>query len=962
MLAIASLLICFGPQFVTMTSRGNGRIRVTDDTFATVGADVEVRNEHTSALNDTKLRENAIKTRHEHRLRLKKLIAWWGTEYKDYFAVGTKVLSQQERDDTMMHYHTCDRDIIYEGLRVDMILAYMAGNKHKPNGKLYSHTHMRKMHDAILFGARTVKKSLPSSYYSEMDTFLSSFKKEEAKAKSEGNVDERSADPITFSLFRRILTWALESGNMFVWVWTVLQWNLMARSISIDPLALHNISVSEDHFIFRHDSTKSDKKGAKLHNKSVYCNPLDPTVCVGVSLGVWLCLEQEGFQDSEKLFLRGDAKVGSAGHRYCSQLLQLLKSHWAIVMTFIKTLSAHGIRKGSATHVASSTTVPPPIASIAARGDWSLGKVLDIYWQFAQTGDNYLGRCISGLDPNSSKFSILPPHWNVPSPFEDVDIKEALHLMYPNILKRFPLSTGVLVRLLASVVYAADWLIEFASTKPGHPFNGIPLLQNPLLLARLKAKVTLETTDSMRHPTGVPPHVAQMNLLTSLLELCQITLQKVSDQETTVRQSIFDAMEERATENGQITRTQIVTILDEFRKGVSDDVSNQIKNLQAHGIGVPPAPANNQQANSTQAGTLFWHSGKFWDVPEDFEFPKGLKRNVGWKLWLQGMPGHNMIDESGNITVRPIKPFRAFVPGRLPKKIADTYKLHWRPLFQIMEEGLDDIPPMNPSTEISEALYNQATLHLQTRVGFIFENKKFNQNNWAISTWAKHVKRSMIVSKGTAQDKANLPDENRFNRGHTGRKRRVEYLQHTRVARRQAPTTAPVERETPANSAPVTRRRRPASTQAAARAPPRRASTSSATDSSTDSDDSVDPTTRRAGRDDGRERQHANQDNGFATAFELTPLSTAAQARGRFFERRVREEMDDERKETPEEARRRKRNEANGLSVRPTGNNKNSNDKEYPHWLQEQVREKNLQARCEKMFSGEDSDGSERSN
>jgi hypothetical protein len=126
--------------------------------------------------------------------------------------------------------------------------------------------------------------------------------------------------------------------------------------------------------------------------------------------------------------------------------------------------------------------------------------------------------------------------------------------------------------------------------------------------------------------------------------------------------------------------------------------------LQAHGIGVRPAPANNQQANSTQAGMLFWHSGKFWGVPEDFEFPKGLKRNVGWKLWLQGMPGHNMMDESGNITIRPMKSFRAFVPGRLPKKIADTYKLHWRPLFQIMEEGLDDILPMNPSTEIIEAL------------------------------------------------------------------------------------------------------------------------------------------------------------------------------------------------------------------------------------------------------------------
>lgn len=201
-----------------MSSRGSGgRIRVTDDSFATIGAGVEVRTEHTSAVNATKMRENAVKTRNEHRNRLKKLIAWWRTEYPEYFEVGTKVLSQQDRDDEMLYYHTCDRDIVYEGIRVEMVLAYMAGNKQKANSKLYSHTHMRKMHDAILFGARTVKQSLPSSYYSEMDSFLSSFKKEEAKAKSEGNVDERSADPITFSLFRKILTWALESGNIFVW-------------------------------------------------------------------------------------------------------------------------------------------------------------------------------------------------------------------------------------------------------------------------------------------------------------------------------------------------------------------------------------------------------------------------------------------------------------------------------------------------------------------------------------------------------------------------------------------------------------------------------------------------------------------------------------------------------------------------------------------------------------------------
>jgi hypothetical protein len=53
-------------------------------------------------------------------------------------------------------------------------------------------------------------------------------------------------------------------------------------------------------------------------------------------------------------------------------------------------MTAHGLRKGSATHVSCATTAPPPIASIANRGDWSLGKVLDVYWQFAEVGDAYL--------------------------------------------------------------------------------------------------------------------------------------------------------------------------------------------------------------------------------------------------------------------------------------------------------------------------------------------------------------------------------------------------------------------------------------------------------------------------------------------------------------------------------------------------------------------------------------------
>ncbi len=56
------------------------------------------------------------------------------------------------------------------------------------------------------------------------------------------------------------------------------------RSISIDPLALHNIAIS-DLFVICHDSMKPDKEGEKIHNKAVYCNPpLDPIMGPGDSL------------------------------------------------------------------------------------------------------------------------------------------------------------------------------------------------------------------------------------------------------------------------------------------------------------------------------------------------------------------------------------------------------------------------------------------------------------------------------------------------------------------------------------------------------------------------------------------------------------------------------------------------------------------------------------------------------
>jgi hypothetical protein len=86
----------------------------------------------------------------------------------------------------------------------------------------------------------------------------------------------------------------------------------------------------------------------------------------------------------------------------------------------------------------------------------------------------------------------------------------------------------------------------------------------------------------MSKATGVPPpYIKQLNLMTSLLKLRQTTLLRINKQTEVVRKTLFEAMEQRALENGQISRHQIVCKLDYFRNGIRDDMHPQLETMQA---------------------------------------------------------------------------------------------------------------------------------------------------------------------------------------------------------------------------------------------------------------------------------------------------------------------------------------------------------------------------------------------
>ena len=70
---------------------------------------------------------------------------------------------------------------------------------------------------------------------------MACYKKEHVLAKAEGMTQEKEADAVCSTLFKLLMTWCVAEGNVFVWCFSLLMWHLMARSINVDSIALHNI-------------------------------------------------------------------------------------------------------------------------------------------------------------------------------------------------------------------------------------------------------------------------------------------------------------------------------------------------------------------------------------------------------------------------------------------------------------------------------------------------------------------------------------------------------------------------------------------------------------------------------------------------------------------------------------------------------------------------------------------------
>ena len=669
----------------------------------------------------------------------------------------------------------------------------------------------RNFFDALDFGRKTKKAKFAENFIAEIEKFKEGLRKELRVSRGAGELLEKEADPISIDMFERMCRHAIKTGNSFFWSYGLMQWACMARCQNIDDLTFRDITLACDALKVQFNMTKTDKTGQRCSPKHCYGNPKNYTICLNTALAVYFCEINDTWskENDGRLFLRPRSSKNTAASRYTDSIRQWVEDEREILfsMSRVDHLNGHSMRKGSATYASSRTTVPPPLPSIFHRGEWSLGVIIDIYWKFAEKGDHYLGRILAGLDPDSESFDVLPPHFTVG--IGNNHLKKAFHICYGKIVEAEGdnnFTKAILTRCLASLIYHADELQKVVARNSGHPFGNIKLFQNPDLLEDCKKLVTVKPTPGiLTVSTGVSPHSKTMKVLNQIVGFLQkeeIEREEVHERiKDTIQETVRETIENKFESNGHLSASSVSNILDEYHKESSQRFAEKIDELKAC-IGVSTSASNQDDNGNEGSGVasneivgvykLYSYNGKLgWAVPEGFILPTKTKLRDAWNLWVNGNRNYNVVEMIGDreiLVTKPIRPFIFFTANNLP--CWKQFKSGWLGILRMMmnSSSLSNLfnevkaSKGNLSLERVERTYEMGLDHVLNEVEYLRE--KNNSRAWSITTWSKNVHFSSIIKNGTTSDKERLPVATRFNKSHSGPKRKMRQSNSSQASMR----------------------------------------------------------------------------------------------------------------------------------------------------------------------------------
>jgi len=657
--------------------------------------------------------------------------------------------------------------------------------------------HRRKHCCSLKYGRKLANGSFCSDLQNSMADIIKGLANLNAEFKHAGQVEENDADEIPPELFEIMLNYAMEKGNHLMWVMSVLQWSLMARSQNIDNLVFRSFTMGRDTIRVKFNQTKMNPSGTKTTNKHCYANPSNVGRCMFTSLAIYFCCMNPTWSKDNSvdfIFIKKGSQVGSASRNYSEYVKKWVKANWEVIINFIRPshVSIHSFRKGPATEV--STSPETSLPSVFHRGEWSLGVVQDIYFKFAEKGDHVCGRILAGLDPDSVDFAVLPPHWTVP---DDEHIQQALEMCFGNIISMLgdedTFMLPILSRCLASLVHHEQSLREIIGKNPKHPWRCLPIFANDELLCHLKTIVTTEPTKGvLEKPTGLARNTTLLKYVHEMTESFRedkreraIEKEERKSAYAEIKNAVKEAIEEQAVSNGQLTFASFSSILDDRELRLLGSVSTQMDDVVTrieaslsqfvtHNQQRIQSPRTPMAAIASDACRLYQHAnGKMYITPEEYELPEKANLYSAFRMWING-------DTFNADTVRP---FILWSVTNVPHFLWKKFRVGWydalhqimdAPALHALEADLSDSIPV-PEDELKR-LFDEGIKYLISQYSYI-SNRGYQK--WSVTTWSRQMLFSSIMKHGTEEEKVRATGKkNRWNRPH-GTKRKRTMVQQT---------------------------------------------------------------------------------------------------------------------------------------------------------------------------------------
>jgi hypothetical protein len=133
----------------------------------------------------------------------------------------------------------------------------------------------------------------------------------------------------------------------------------------------------------------------------------------------------------------------------------------------------------------------------------------------------------------------------------------------------------------------------------------------------------------------------------------------------------------------------------------------------------------------------------------------------------------------------------------LPRNVKTIYENQWEPIMHMLEAA------GNIDFNDFETSYKNAFQYVKSHwLSYVFSKPRAKPAKWAISTWAKHSKTSMIHKLGSDADKSHLPPMSRFNqpRNFKGPRHRTPRASSVRRVRRTKPQQAQQQQQASPNA------------------------------------------------------------------------------------------------------------------------------------------------------------------